>query len=187
MEVDFSKPGEYATEFVQTYDNAHGQSFYLEMTPRNTEIHGTAEPSSGSPTQFENLRATLTVTGSGGRMILKRHIEGDPSSSTIEHVPILHPEYGGWTPPPEVFRIAYTWPPPKGRYTLRIHIEQGAPGLNNMRQRVFSTYELCGLEKLRATVALILLYIALALAVVIAVVIAVLSIRRAHRTEADGD
>ncbi len=133
--VDLSKPGTFSGRFTQTCRVAHGEAIFL--------IVAASALGDTSPTELlKSLRFTCVISDPGGRPVVEQAFSSEAwSGSRFE---------GG-----DIDIISFL-PFPEGEYDLTLTVEQGAPALAGVEQRLQARYLLCGLERSPATVSLLL-------------------------------
>jgi len=133
--VDLSKPGTFSGRFTQTCRVAHGEGIFL--------IVAASALGNTSPTELlKSLRFTCVISDPGGRPVVEQKLSSEAwSGSRLE---------GG-----DIDLISFL-PFPEGEYDLTLTVEQGAPALAGVEQRLQARYLLCGLERFPATVSLLL-------------------------------
>lgn len=132
--VDLSKPGTFSARFTQTCRVAHGEAIFL--------IVAASALGDTSPTELlKALRLTCVISDPGGRPVVEQEFSGETwSGSRFE---------GG-----DIDMISFL-PFPEGEYDLTLTVEQGAPALAGVEQRLQARYLLCGLERFPATMSLL--------------------------------
>jgi hypothetical protein len=116
LEVDLSRPGEYVGDFLQTFDQSHGEWIYLQD-------ERDSGPGFVERVRFEGLRGHLVITTMEGEPVLEREIHPGSFDSGLRMTPF-----------------------PKGEYQLKLTVEQGAPAMASIPHALTASYQLCGME-----------------------------------------
>jgi hypothetical protein len=129
LEVDLSKPADYAGDFRQTFDQSHVELLYVQTDPPLSFDRGEAI--------LKGLRGRLVITTPQGKPVLERDID----ERSFRLVQVSHE--------PERFLpgLAFT-PFPTGEYRLKLSVEQGAPSLASIPHALVARYGLCGTESI---------------------------------------
>lgn len=132
IEVDFSKPGAYSSNFEQTCSISHGELFGLEV-PKSILSN------TGSDSLLKGLDANFIITDSDGNTIVSLMFP-DPNTYKKEFY------FDNFVP------LNQERPFRNGTYRISICVSKGSPALSGIEQRFVARYLLCGLERLPAEI-----------------------------------
>jgi hypothetical protein len=148
--IDLSVPGQFVFPFNQTCSSSHGESVSLVIL---------TEP-------FKELTAAELLAGLDARLEV---VEKETSKKVVSALfEIRWPDDLANRPIP-IFNIA---PFRKGTYQATVTVTGGATKLKGVAQRIEGSYQLCGLEKLPAQIALILGCISVGLGILVGLILA---------------
>ncbi len=127
--IDVSKPGETTVPFHQTCSVSHGEALFLKCDLENQ-----------SKRNAEKVLGDLS-----GSVVIK-----DRNGSEIESVKINNKTVQDWDGQIMLTGIA---PFGSGDYVATIRVDSGAAALAEKQQTIYAKYQLCGLERMPATIA----------------------------------
>ena len=137
--VDFSQTNHYSAGFIQTFSRSHGEVIWLE-----TGLSITNE--TDARLLIQGLRGRFKITGETNQVVIHEEFSANTFSA-----------HSGLRPGEIDFKPAFSFVPfRKGAYRLDLVVDAGAPALRGVRQHLVARYELCGLERLPATIAAVL-------------------------------
>lgn len=126
--IELSKSGETTAAFHQTCSISHGEAMFLECDLDDQATQNLDE-------LLKGLYGTVVVKDSDGNEVESVKF----SSGTACH----------WD---DKIMLAGFAPFGKGEYVATIRVDSGAPGLADAEQTVYAEYQLCGLERMPATI-----------------------------------
>ena len=127
--IDLSRLGETTASFHQTCGISHGEALYLDFDLDEAASLNFEE-------LFKGLSGNITIIDSAGKEIEMAGISGE----TVQH----------WD---GQFMLTEFAPFRSGNYIASIRINSGAPNLADIQQTIYAKYQLCGLERMPATIA----------------------------------
>ena len=126
--IDLSQPGETTVPFHQTCSISHGEALYLKCDLDDESKQNTEE-------LLKNL---------SGNVVIK-----DSLGNEIESVQINYETTQYWD---GKIMLAGFAPFRKGDYVATIQVDSGASTLSEKQQTIYAKYQLCGLERMPATI-----------------------------------
>ncbi len=157
LDVDLSQPGEYASEFDQSWGSCHGQTIDLALpTAKIKEFP--------RENLFENLKFTWRITDTGGNFVTAG------SSSDEDYLYDASDE--------ESIMLIYFRSIPRGKYMFNLCVIKGEPSLAGIEQRLSARYRPCGLETLVAVFLFVFGGVSLLIGAVIIIIVVNITRRR---------
>jgi hypothetical protein len=133
MDVDLSRPGTYAGEFVHSFENAHFLAVFVE-----TELPYPDD--NAARAKLQGLAGEIAIVAPDGEVVDTQELH--PDAIQLGWKCRMQGSFPGW-------RLRQY---PLGTYTLTLTIRQGAPALDGVSQTLTGAYVLCGLEFLPAQI-----------------------------------
>lgn len=149
-DIDLSAPGEFVFQFNQTCSISHGESVSLLISPES----------------FKDLTVDELLAGLNARLEIIEQVSNTIVTSASFDYQGRDELVNRVIP---IFNIA---PFRKGTYEATVTVTGGATKLKGVAQRIEGNYQLCGLEKLPAQIALILGGISLSVGILVGLILA---------------
>ncbi|MFI4911043.1 MAG: hypothetical protein ACIAQZ_05195 [Sedimentisphaeraceae bacterium JB056] len=127
IEVDFSKPGEYESEFIQHLSVSHSQTIDLFIPELDSKLLS-------RETLLEELEYSWQILKPDGEI----YISGDSSADYT-----LHNESSG-----SYIMLIRFFPIAEGQYQFKINVTKGCEKLTATPQKLTTRYQACGMEQL---------------------------------------